>query len=74
MSNASPSSFFAADAAAARWRVRLLGGFEIDNGQERLTRLRSRAATLLVARLALAPARDHEIGRASCRERVWSDV
>ena len=42
-----------------RWRVRLLGGFELDDGRQRLTRLRSRAAMALVARLALAPGRDH---------------
>ncbi len=43
----------------AVWRVRLLGGFEIDDGRQRLTRLRSRAAMALVARVALAPQRDH---------------
>lgn len=46
-------------AAGARWRVRLLGGFEIDDGRHRHTRLRSRAAMALLARVALAPARDH---------------
>ena len=46
-------------ADAAVWRVRLLGGFEIDDGRHRLTRLRSRAAMALLARLAMAPARDH---------------
>lgn len=44
---------------AAVWRVRLLGGFEMDDGRHRLTRLRSRAAMALLARLAMAPARDH---------------
>jgi predicted ATPase len=72
MSIASKSSFSAADAASAQWRVRLLGGFEIDNGQERLTRLRSRAATLLVARLALAPTRDH--AREELCELLWPEV
>lgn len=37
------------------WRLRLLGGFELDDGQQRLTRLRSRAAMALLARLALSP-------------------
>jgi len=46
-------------ADAAIWRVRLLGGFQIDDGRHRLTRLRSRAAMALLARLAMAPTRDH---------------
>lgn len=46
-------------APAARWRLRVLGGFELDDGQLCLNRLRSRAAMALVARLAMAPARDH---------------
>lgn len=46
-------------AAAAVWRVRLLGGFEIDDGRRRLTRLRSRASMALLARLAMEPGRDH---------------
>ncbi len=72
MSIASLPSFATADAASAQWRVRLLGGFEIDNGQERLTRLRSRAATLLMARLALAPTRDH--AREELCELLWPEV
>lgn len=48
-----------AEAAAAVWRVRLLGGFEIDDGRRRLTRLRSRASMALLARLAMEPGRDH---------------
>ena len=43
----------------AAWRVRLLGGFEIDDGRHRVTRLRSRAAMALLARVAMAPSRDH---------------
>ncbi|MCO5124127.1 MAG: hypothetical protein M9915_10340 [Rhizobacter sp.] len=43
----------------ARWQLRLLGGFELDDGCHRLTRLRSRAAMALLARIALAPQRDH---------------
>jgi len=46
---------------SAPWRLRLLGGFAIDDGQRRLTRLHSRAAMLLLARLALRPGRDHPI-------------
>jgi predicted ATPase len=48
-----------ASTTAARWRLRLLGGFELDDGCHRMTRLRSRAAMALVARIALAPGRDH---------------
>lgn len=44
---------------AAAWQVRVLGRFEIDDGQQRLTRLRSRAAMALLARLAMRPGRDH---------------
>lgn len=41
------------------WRVYLLGGFALDDGQQRLERLRSRAAMALLARLALQPGREH---------------
>ncbi len=47
------------EADVARWQLRLLGGFELDDGCHRLTRLRSRAAMALLARIALAPQRDH---------------
>jgi len=56
---ASAASPHDSTADAAIWRVRLLGGFEIDDGRHRLTRLRSRAAMALLARLAMAPMRDH---------------
>ena len=46
-------------AQAAIWHVRLLGAFQIDDGTQRLTRLRSRAAMALLARVAMAPERDH---------------
>ena len=50
----------ASHAETAVWRLRLLGGFALDGAQQlRLPRLRSRAATVLLARLALAPGRDH---------------
>jgi predicted ATPase len=41
------------------WRVRLLGAFELDDGRQVLHRLRSRAAMLLLARVAMAPEREH---------------
>ncbi len=44
---------------AARWHLRLLGGFELSDGNLVLHRLPSRAAMLILARLALAPQRDH---------------
>lgn len=52
--------------------MRVLGSFEIDNGRERLMRLRSRAATLLLARLALAPTRDH--AREELCGLLWPDA
>jgi predicted ATPase len=57
---------------AAAWRVRLLGGFEIDNGRHRLTRLRSQASMALLARLAMDPGRDH--GRDELAALLWPDA
>lgn len=57
---------------AAPWRLRLLGGFAIDDGQQRLTRLHSRAAMLLLARLALRPGRDH--GREELAALLWPEA
>ncbi len=54
------------------WRLRLLGGFEIDDGRRCLRRLHSRAAVLLLARLALRPARDH--GREELAALLWPQV
>lgn len=54
-------------------RLRLLGGFEIERaGRVELTRLPSRAATLLLARLALAPKRQHP--REELVELLWPGV
>lgn len=54
-------------------RLRLLGGFEIERaGRVELTRLPSRAATLLLARLALAPRRQHP--REELVELLWPGV
>jgi hypothetical protein len=41
------------------WRLRLLGGFALERGAQRLERLHSRAAVLLLARLALEPHAAH---------------
>lgn len=57
---------------SAPWRLRLLGGFAIDDGQRRLTRLHSRAAVLLLARLALRPGRDH--GREELAALLWPEA
>jgi predicted ATPase len=59
-------------AEAVVWQVRLLGGFEIDDGRHRLTRLRSRAAMALLARVALAPTRDH--AREELATLLWPDA
>lgn len=61
-----------APVAAAVWTVRLLGGFEIDDGQHRMTRLGSRAATALLARVASAPQRDH--AREALIALLWPDA
>ena len=46
-------------AGATTWFVRLLGGFVLDDGHLPITRLPSRAATVLLARLALWSQRFH---------------
>ena len=56
----------------AAWQLRLLGGFAIDDGRQRLTRLHSRAAVLLLARLALRPGRDH--GREELAALLWPEA
>ncbi len=62
----------ATQAASAIWQVRLLGGFSIDDGRQQLTRLRSRAAMVLMARLALAPGRAH--AREELASLLWPDA
>lgn len=54
------------------WRLRVLGGFELDDGQHRLTRLRSRAAVALLVRLAMAPGRRFE--RDALGRLLWPDT
>jgi predicted ATPase len=56
----------------ALWRVWLLGRFEADDGQQRLQRLRSRAAMALLARVAMAPAREHP--REELAALLWPDA
>lgn len=56
----------------ALWQLRLLGGFSLDDGQQPLTRLSSRAAVQLLARLALAPGRQH--AREELIELLWPGV
>jgi predicted ATPase len=51
------------------WRLRLLGGFELDDGLSVVTRLHTRQTLLLLARLALAPERDHP--REELAELLW---
>ena len=45
------------EATDALWQRQLLGGFELSDGRQRITRLSSRAAVTLLARLALWPDR-----------------
>ena len=58
--------------ARARWQLRLLGAFELNDGQQRLTRLASRPMVALLARLALAPERSHP--REELVELLWPGV
>lgn len=58
--------------AAPRWTVRLLGGLRCDDGTVVLQRLPSRAATALLARLALWPDRVH--AREELVELLWPGV
>lgn len=67
-----PAGPAASAADAAVWHVRVLGGFELDDGRHCLTRLRSRAAMALVARLAMAPARAHS--REELAALLWPDA
>jgi predicted ATPase len=69
----SPSPSRTAPAASApRWRLRLLGAIELLDAQDRLARLPSRAATLLLADLALRAGQDHP--RETLMERLWPGV
>ncbi|GCL64571.1 ATP-binding protein [Pseudaquabacterium pictum] len=72
-----PASPHPAQAAAAgvqlpRWRLRLLGDVALRPAQGRPQRLPGRAATALLARLALAPARAHP--REELVELLWPGV
>jgi len=56
----------------ALWRVELLGGLRLSDGEQHLVRLPSRAITSLLARLAMAPQRAH--GREELIELLWPGV
>ena len=56
----------------ARWRLRLLGAVELLDHQQHPQRLPTRAATLLLARLAMAPQRQHP--REELVELLWPGV
>jgi predicted ATPase/tetratricopeptide (TPR) repeat protein len=56
----------------ALWSVALLGGLDLSDGTQHITRLPSRAVTALLARLALAPERAH--GREELIELLWPGV
>lgn len=58
--------------AVSPWRLRLLGDFELSDGERSLPRLPSRAATLLLARLAMAPERAQP--RESLADWLWPDA
>ena len=56
----------------SRWRLRLLGAVELLDHQQHPQRLPTRAATLLLARLAMAPQRQHP--REELVELLWPGV
>ncbi len=58
--------------AGPRWQVRLLGGVEAISAAQHLGRFPSRAVAALLARLALAPGRDH--AREELVELLWPGV
>jgi predicted ATPase len=55
--------------AAARWRVRVLGGLQADDGQETIERFGSGSVAALLARLAMYPSRRHS--REELVELLW---
>ena len=59
-------------AGEARWQVRLLGTLAAFDGVQRIERFPSRAVAVLLARLALAPARAHP--REELVELLWPGV
>ena len=59
-------------AVVARWHLRLLGNLALENSQRHITHLPSRAATALLARLALWPDRAH--AREELIELLWPGV
>lgn len=58
--------------ATATWRVRLLGDVSLHDARQHPLRLPSRAATALLARLALAPERAHS--REELIELLWPGI
>ncbi len=54
------------------WRLRLLGGFELEGLGQHHARLKSRAATLLLARLAMAPGVEH--ARETLAALLWPEA
>ena len=63
---------FAGQPVAAAWRLRLLGAVELLDPQQRPVRLPTRAATLLLARLAMTPNRQHP--REELVDLLWPGV
>jgi len=59
-------------AALPPWRLRLLGAVELLDSAGRPVRLPTRAVTLLLARLALAPGRQH--AREELVDMLWPDA
>jgi predicted ATPase len=69
---AGPQGLVPRAAEDAQWRVWVLGRFEAEDGEQRLQRLRSRAAMALLARVAMAPSREHP--REELAALLWPDA
>lgn len=59
-------------ATAPAWQLRLLGRFELDDGVQRHTKLASRPAMALLARLALQPGNSHP--RETLVDLLWPEA
>lgn len=72
MAPTDPTHASALPRAEAGWRLRLLGAVELQRGDGRMARPPTRAATALLARLALSPQRAHP--REELIELLWPGV
>ena len=69
MSQDTAPPFAPAPLSATRWQLRLLGAVELHDAKGQLVRLPTRAVVLLLARLGLAPQRQH--AREELIDQLW---